>query len=111
VTKNRLQIFFGQMDFLELTDIFEKSIEEDFELELLELHYIPYAFGSGTKAYRINGRNIKIIFDGRDGLLETLISGRQEKYNSSNWTTTFNGTTTDFIDKEIEKLKSKLKSV
>ena len=99
------------MDFLELTDRFEKNIKQNFEIELLELHYIPYSFGSGTKAYRINGRNIKIIFDGRDGLLETLISGHHEKYSSSNWTTTFNGTATDFVDKEIEKIKVKLKSV
>lgn len=98
------------MNFLELTDRFEKSVQQNFELELLELHYAPYSFGSGTKAYRINERNIKLIFDGRDGLLEALISGRREKYSSSSWTTTFNGTATDFVDKEIEKLKTKLKS-
>lgn len=97
------------MDFLELTGSFEKRIKENFEFELLELHYLPDAFGSGTKAYRINGKNVKIIFDGRDGLLETLISGRHEKYSSSNRTKTFNGTATDFIDNEIEKLKIKLK--
>jgi hypothetical protein len=97
------------LDFLELTDRFEKSIGQSFEFELLELHYLPYAFGSGTKAYRINGQNLKLIFDGRDGLLEALISGRHEKYSSSKWTTFFNGTASEFIDKGIEKLKTKIK--
>jgi hypothetical protein len=97
------------LDFLELTDIFEKRIKENFELELHEIHYLPHAFGSGTKSYRVNGRNIKITFDGRDGLVETLISGRHQKYGSSKWTTTFSGSAKDFVENEIEKLKVKLK--
>ena len=97
------------MDFLEITRLFEDQIKTDFEFELLELHYIPYAFGSGTKSYRINGRNIKIVLDGRDGIIETYISDRHEKYDSSNWSNIFHGTISDFKEKGIEKLKGNFK--
>ena len=98
------------MDFLEITSRFENQLSDEFDFELLELHYLPYAFGSGTKAYRIKGRNIKIIFDGRDGLIETEISLPHEKYKNCNWTSIFNGTTVDFFNKGIEEIKKRMKN-
>jgi hypothetical protein len=98
------------LDFLEITARFENQVKHEFDFELLELHYLPYAFGSGTKSYKINGRNIKITFDGREGIVGTEISLPHEKYESSNWTNIFNGTATDFVDKGIEDIKGKIKN-
>ena len=51
-------------DFLELKDKLERNLKPDFEL--LELNYLPYAFGSGLVAYRKDGRSIKLIYDGKE---------------------------------------------
>jgi hypothetical protein len=48
------------MNFLELKEQFENKLKSDFKFELLDLHYSPYAFGSGMKFYRIKGRIIKV---------------------------------------------------
>jgi len=71
------------MNFFQLTDKIENELNESFEI--LELHYLPFAFGSGTKCYRINGRNIKIIFDGKDQLVEVHASPIHEKYPTNKW--------------------------
>lgn len=96
------------MNFLEITRRFEEKIEPNFKVELLELHYVPHAFGSGSKAYRINGRNIQIIFDGRDRLIEIKVSERYEKYDNGHWTDLFHGTIEDFEKEGIEALSNKL---
>jgi hypothetical protein len=98
------------LNFLEITRQFEDKIKADFEVELLELHYIPYAFGSGTKSYRINGRNIKIVFDGCDGIIEIYISGQHEKYDKSSWTNIFRGTSAAFKDKAIKEVDRRIKA-
>jgi hypothetical protein len=61
------------MHFLELTSEFEIQINKDVQFELLELNYLPYAFGSGTKAYRMKGKNIKIHFDGKENVIEVFV--------------------------------------
>ena len=92
------------MDFLELKGQFETKLTEDFEL--LELHYVPYSFGSGFTAYRIRGRNVKIIYDGRDNQVELLVSANHDKYPHASWTTIFTGHSKDLIDYGITKLIS-----
>lgn len=92
------------MDFLELKEQFETKLTEDFEL--LESHYVPYSFGSGFTAYRIRGRIVKIIYDGRDNQVELLVSANHDKYPQTTWTTIFTGHPTDFIDNGISKLIS-----
>jgi len=92
------------MDFLELKEQFESKLTEKFEL--LELHYAPYSFGSGFTAYRIRGRIVKIIYDGRDNQVELLVSANHDKYPYTTWTTIFTGHSTDFIDNGISKLIS-----
>jgi hypothetical protein len=42
------KILFMKADFLELKDKLERNLKPDFEL--LELNYLPYAFGSGLVA-------------------------------------------------------------
>jgi hypothetical protein len=90
------------MDFLKLKEQFETKLKEGFEL--LELHYVPYSFGSGLAAYRIRGRNVKVIYDGRDNQVELLVSANHDKYPGASWRTIFTGHPTDFIDNEISKL-------
>ena len=95
-------------DYLELKGQFEAQLSADLKFELLELHYAPFSFGSGMTAYRINGRAVKIIFDGKDNIIELLISAKHLKYPSSGWTAIFSGTPTDFLGKGLTELKTSL---
>ncbi len=51
------------LHFLEIKSQFESSVSDN---ELLELCYVPYAFGGGLVAYRIKGKIVKLNFDGKD---------------------------------------------
>ena len=98
-------------NFLELIGQFEIKLKDEFKFELLELHYLPYAFGYGMTAYRISGRLVKVVCDAKDFRMEIFISGKHEKYanvSDSNWTNIFSGTYADFADKAITQLKNKL---
>ncbi len=95
-------------DYLELTEQFETQLSADLKFELLEIHYTPYSFGSGMSAYKIKGCIVKIIFDGRDNIIELLTSVKHLKYPSSDWTTIFTGKPTEFIDKGLTELKNSL---
>jgi len=97
-------------DFLELKRQFELELSNDLKFELLELHYAPYSFGSGMTVYKIKGQLIQIIFDGKDNIIELLISVNDLKYPSSTWTKIFSGTPTDFFDNGLTKLK-KLRAI
>jgi hypothetical protein len=92
------------MDFLELKEQFEGKLKNDFEL--LELHYTPYAFGSGITAYRIKGQIIKVIYDGKDDQVQLLVSARHDKYSNATWTTIYTGLPTDFIENGPLKLNN-----
>ena len=95
------------MSFIQLTDKFENDLNEKFEI--LELHYLPYLFGSGTKCYRIKGRNIKVDFDGRDELLEIYISPYHEKYPTNKWELIFTDKYENFHEKDLKIIKEKMK--
>ncbi len=94
------------MNFLELKDKFESNLKDDYKFELIELHYAPYAFGSGMTAYRIKGRIFKIIYDGRDDQVQLLTSLPHDKYPNASWTTVFTEVPSDFVDIAIAKLNS-----
>ncbi len=96
------------MHFLALKDSFELKIQDHFRIELLELHYAPYSFGSGMAAYQIGGRVFKMVFDGRENYLECLISAPHEAYEDANWTIVFSGQPSDFLENGIADLKKKL---
>lgn len=38
--------------FFDIVSRFELQIQESFQIELLELHYIPYSFGFGFVVYK-----------------------------------------------------------
>jgi hypothetical protein len=94
------------MNFLELKEQFENKLKDKFKFELLELHYVPYAFGSGLIAYRITGRNVKAIYDGKENQVQLLVSSNHDKYANASWTSIFTGTPTNFIENGVIKLKS-----
>lgn len=94
------------LDFLELKVHIETQLKNNFKFELLELQYAPYAFGNGMIAYRIKGRVVKIIYDGRDNQIELMVSANHVKYGRAEWTTIFSGQPTDFISIGIEELKN-----
>ena len=96
------------MDFLKISEAFEQQIIAKFKFELLELHYSPYSFGSGTVAYRINGKLVKIIFDGRDAIIEIILSAKHDKYPNGTWTNIFTGTVEEFLTVGIEAMKTDL---
>lgn len=95
-------------DYLELKGQFEAQLSADLKFELLELHYTPYSFGSVMTAYRINGRVVKTIFDGKDNRIELLTSAKHMNYPNSGWTTIFSGTPTDFLDNGLTVLRTSL---
>jgi hypothetical protein len=96
------------MNFLELKEQFENKLKDNFKFELLELHYAPYTFGSGLTAYRITGRNVKVIYDGKENQILFLVSSNHDKYANASWTTIFTGTPTDFIENGLDKLRNEI---
>lgn len=68
------------MNFEEFRRDIESKLESVTKFELLEFHFEPYSFGNGILAYRINGRNHKFIFDGREKELIWLVSKPRQKY-------------------------------
>ena len=92
------------MNFFELKEQFENKLKSDFKFELLDLHYSPYTFGSGMTVYRINGRIIKVIYDGRDNEIELVSSKPHDKYPNTSWSTIFTGPPSDFIENGVAKL-------
>jgi hypothetical protein len=75
------------MNLQEFKYDFENKLKDKIHFDLQEFHYLPYAFGHGILAYRINGYNYKFIYDGRDrdNTLLCERSSRHEKYANSNW--------------------------
>lgn len=96
------------MDFIQTISQFEDKIKDHYKYELLETHYLPYSFGSGTIVYRLRGHNLKINFDGRDGLIEIQLSPRHEKYPTDKWIIIFNGAPSVLFENGIELIKNKL---
>jgi len=93
------------IDFLRLTKAFEEAVQADYPFELLELHYAPYSFGSGLKAYRINGRSVKLVYDGKDFLATLLVTEKHTKYPRSEWTEIFSGSASCLLSDGIRELK------
>lgn len=93
------------MTFLEIKNKFEDEINRSFEL--LEMHYAPYAFGSGMIAYRINGILIKIIYDGKENQVQLLRTKEAMNYSTSvSWIILYTGLPADlFTDQALLSIK------
>jgi hypothetical protein len=68
------------MNFEEFRTDIENKLNSIARYELLEFHYVPFSFGNGLLAYRISGRNHRLIYDGRDNELTWERSELHEKY-------------------------------
>lgn len=78
--------------FPEIASIFKNWLTSNsIAYELLELHSIPYSFGSGFIVYKINGRNVKIVYDGRDNIVSIYVSPIHNIYPCNNWELRFEG--------------------
>lgn len=70
------------MNFEDFRKDIESRLISKIEFELQEFNFLPYSFGSGLLAYRINGQNHKFIFDGRENELTWLKSKTQKYFGS-----------------------------
>jgi hypothetical protein len=73
------------MNFEDFRKDIESRLISKIEFELQEFNFLPYSFGSGLLAYRINGQNHKFIFDGRENELIWLKSKTHQKYTESDF--------------------------
>ncbi len=89
---------------------FENKLKDKIVFDLHEFHYLPYAFGHGILAYRINGYNYKFIYDGRDNTLTCERSNRHEKYANSKWDKQFEQIGLVLNDTQIQLLITDNKS-
>ena len=96
------------MDFLQITFGFENGLTDDFDCELLESHYLPYSFGSGIAVYGVKGFNVKLAFEGKDGLVEVSVSAKHAKYPTDKWSVIFEGSASEFFSGGIEAVKKKV---
>ncbi len=87
------------MNFDKVISFFEKEILVNKEFQILDLHYMPYAFGAGYKVYRIKGMNIKIAYSGKEDSIEIFSSLNHQKYPNATWKSVFNGNYNEFIQK------------
>jgi len=63
----------------------EAELEKIVRFELQEFHYEPYSFGNGLLAYRINGRNYRFRYDGREKQMTVDASEQHQKYFGALW--------------------------
>ena len=68
------------MNFLEFSFRLDQKLKERVETTLLEIHYKDYFFGSGFYAFRVQGKIIKLDFDGRERYLILGISMKHDDY-------------------------------
>ncbi len=95
--------------FSDITAQFENRLSADSTFELLEQRYLPYVFGSGSTAYRIWGKNVRMDYDGREGTVEISITPRHSKYPANNWALIYFGSTEDFISRGMDRVKARIK--
>ena len=74
------------MNFEDFRKDIESRLISKIEFDLQEFNFLPYSFGNGLLAYRINGQNHKFIFDGRENALTWLKSKTHQKYFGSDFT-------------------------
>lgn len=89
------------MKFEEFRIQLEEELINQTSFELQEYCYQPFSFGNGQLAYRIQGVNFRLTYDGRDNQLTIEASQRHQKYSEANWHTV---TTLDGLTIQIEEV-------
>lgn len=77
------------MDFQQFKNDIEEGLKEKVAFALQEFRYLPFDFGHGTLAYRINGYVIRFTYNGRDNLLTCERGNSHQNYPDCNWTILF----------------------
>jgi len=85
---------------------FEVIIGQYAKFKLLELWYVPYSFGSGFAAYYVKGRNLKILYNGKDSVMIVFINPPHVKYPSKEETEIFYDSFNELVKKLPEILRS-----
>ena len=96
------------MDFLKLSSELEEVLKSKYQYELLEMHYVGYAFGSGFSVFKIKGYLVRVNLDGRDDQIEISCSPKHEKYPNTKWKTIFTGNSSNLIYQGLNKLNEYL---
>jgi hypothetical protein len=94
------------MKFLEMKTEFEVIIANHAKFELLELWYVPYAFGSGFAAYRVKNKNLKILYDGKEFAMIVFIYPPHIEYPSKKEIEIFYDSYKELVKKLPEILKT-----
>jgi hypothetical protein len=90
--------------FPEIQLEFENNIAEIFAFELMEQQYHPREFGSGLLVYKIKGRDVKLIYDGRDDLLTAYISPKHLHYPHDQWQEIYMERPKKFLQEAVLKI-------
>jgi hypothetical protein len=103
-----LDTIYGQnqkekMNVLKDHENIQNKLFAGFPSELLDLRYSPHAFGSGLLAFKVKGRNIQFVHDGRDNHVEVSISDTHVRYPTNAWIHIWNGISDEW-EKSIEIL-------
>lgn len=72
-----------------------------FQYQLLESHYMPYAFGSGFNAYKLKRQYLRIVWDGRDHIV-SIYSNHKQNYPVNEWELKFEGDINTFKQLNIK---------
>jgi hypothetical protein len=96
------------MHFPQIQSEFEAEMIDLFRFELLEQQYHPGDFGSGLVAYKINGRNVKLIYDGKDNLLTAYVSPKHLHYPHDQWHDIYTEQPMNFFKEGIIKTLEKI---
>lgn len=68
------------MNFQDFKIEIENNLRNKIEFELIEFHYLGYAFGNGHLVYSIKGRVYAVIYDGKENNLIIERGKPHDKY-------------------------------
>ena len=89
--------------FVDVINTFESLLNNSsFQYQLLESHYMPYAFGSGFNAYKLKQQYLKIVWDGRDHIVSVYSNHKHQNYPVSKWELKFEGNINTFKQLDIK---------
>ena len=93
-----------QAKFIELIDRLEEAAGGIGAIELVDLEYRAYSFGSGTSVHRTKSILIRMTWDGKEEDLEVHTSPKRSKYPNSEWSLVYSGAMPEFIEGPMRKV-------
>ena len=96
------------LDFNDIIAQFESQLKNEFEFEVQEKNYSAYSFGSGFVAYRIKGNIYRVIYNGKENIVELEKSDFHQKYPNCNWKSLFYAKPNEFFERVTAEIKDSL---